>query len=174
MDGAKPTHNLWGLKRSAVNLTEATRRLLAAYPKVFFACHQRHRKDARTRTTISAHQGQILDHVDERGGTPLGLLARHLGVTPSTMSLNVDKLVALGAVNRVGDPDDRRRVQVVLTTLGLRLRRAASILDPQRVTALLRRLPAAQREQALLGLELLAAAGGGQHGPRVHSRKDRS
>ena len=59
---------------------------------------------------------------------------------------------------RKRDASDGRRVQLILTESGERVKQAASVLDPARVGAMLRRLKPGERERALAGLELLAAA----------------
>ena len=141
-----------------MSLSHATRRVLELYPRIFLACHTRHVRDPETSRLLSARQAGILDHLDETEPTTLGGLARHMGVTPSTMSLAVDRLERDGYVGRRPDPADGRRVGLTLTPAGARIRDANSVLDPERVRALLRRLPPASRAQALDGLALLAAA----------------
>jgi DNA-binding MarR family transcriptional regulator len=74
------------------------------------------------------------------------------------MSLSIDRLERKGYVVRVRDTADRRRVQLRLTTAGVRVRQQSSVLDPPRVEALVGRLTAAEREAAVRGLELLARA----------------
>jgi len=154
----------------AVLIPEATRRLLDAYPRIYFACHQRHRRDAATGTQVSAHQGQILDHLDEVAGTSLTALAGHMGVTPSTMSLNVDRLEAAGLARRTRDPDDSRRLVLRLTRAGARVKEAASVLEPAEVRALLRAMPAADRARGIEGLELLARAASARMAKKSRSR----
>ncbi len=133
-------------------------RLLAAYPRIFFACHTRHRRDPRTRRQLSAHQGSILDHLDDVEPISLMDLARHMGVTPSTMSLNVDRLERKGYILRQRDSRDGRRVNLRLTAAGVRVKEAQSVLEPARVRGLLAVLSPAERRTALAGLELLARA----------------
>jgi DNA-binding MarR family transcriptional regulator len=72
----------------------------------------------------------ILDHLDAVEATVLSDLARHMGVTPSTMSLAVDRLERNGYVTRERNEADRRRVHIRLTDAGVRVRRANSVLDP--------------------------------------------
>ncbi len=132
-------------------------RLMAAYPQIYFACHTRHVQDTRGRT-ISAHQASILDHLDETEPTTMTELARHMGVSLSTMSLTVDRLVAGGYVVRTRDLADGRRVSLRLTELGVETRERKSVLDPRLVELLLGALPEEEREQALTGLEILAKA----------------
>jgi DNA-binding MarR family transcriptional regulator len=128
------------------------------YPRIYFACHTRHVRDPETRRQVSAHQASILDHLDERDPTALVELARHMGVTVSTMSLNVERLVRKGYVRRARDPKDRRRLQLLLTAAGLRLREASTVLEPSRVSAMLKELDSGERARALEGLALLARA----------------
>jgi DNA-binding MarR family transcriptional regulator len=81
-----------------------------------------------------------------------------MGVTASTMSLAVDRLARGGYVRRERDAQDGRRVNLRLTEAGLRVRREKSVLDPELVASLLGRLSAAERREAIRGLELLARA----------------
>ena len=137
---------------------DAVRQVMQNYPRIYFACHTRHVKDPKTRRQVSAHQASILDHLDERDPTALVDLARHMGVTVSTMSLNVERLVRRGYVRRTRDAEDRRRLRLLLTAAGLRLREASTVLEPARVEAMLEELDAEELARALKGLELLARA----------------
>ena len=141
-----------------MTLRETIHTLIRIYPKIFFACHARHRRDPKTSQLVSAHQASILDHLDDDDPTTLTVLARHMGVTPSTMSLNIDRLEGKGYVVRKRDRFDARRVNLLLTAAGLRLKNAQSVLEPQRVRLMLKQLTPNQREEALNGLALLAQA----------------
>lgn len=138
--------------------TEASRRLMRHYPKIFFACHRRHVRDDARRRVLSAHQASILDHLDDVEPTGVTELAMHMGVTPSTMSLAVDRLERGGYVLRDRDALDARKVQLRLTRHGLRIKEKQSVLEPEAVRQMLERLSPAQRGRALHGLALLAAA----------------
>jgi DNA-binding MarR family transcriptional regulator len=139
-------------------LSDAARQLLALYPRIYFACHTRHVRDPETRRLLSRHQASILDHLDEIDPTTVNELARHMAVTPATMSLALDRLERKGYVARSRDGSDRRRVHVRLTTAGVRIRDSASVLDASRVETLLARLTTTERHEALRGLALLASA----------------
>jgi MarR family transcriptional regulator, organic hydroperoxide resistance regulator len=132
--------------------------VLDAYPRIYFACHRRHVYDAEQRRLVSAHQASILDHLDAVESTVLSDLAKHMGVTASTMSLAVDRLERNGYVTRERDAADRRRVRIRLTEAGVRVRRANSVLDPALVDEMLEQLRAEERNEALRGLQLLARA----------------
>jgi len=139
---------------------DAVRQVMTNYPRIFFACHTRHVRDDQTGKVISAHQASVLDHLDELEPTALNDLARHMGVTASTMCLTVDRLERKGYVARSPDPNDGRRVALRLTTAGARMRDQKTVLEPERVKGMLARLSATERRDALRGLELLARAAG--------------
>jgi DNA-binding MarR family transcriptional regulator len=128
------------------------------YPKIYFACHTRHVRDVQSGHLLSRHQASVLDHLDEVDPITLNGLARHMGVTAGTMSLTIDRLERKGYVVRVRDAADRRRVHVRLTSAGVRLRDASSVLDPPLVEALVSRLSDEDRAVAIRGLALLAGA----------------
>lgn len=132
--------------------------VLTLYPRIYLACHTRHVRDAQSQRLLSRHQASILDPLDEISPTSVVELARHMGVTPGTMSLAIDRLERKGYVVRLRDATDRRRVHVRLTSAGVRMRSATSVLDPERVDAVLARLTEDERVRAIHGLELLARA----------------
>lgn len=132
--------------------------LMRFYPRIFFACHLRHRRDPASGERLSAHQGSILDHLDREDGTPVGELASHMGVTPGTMSIHLDRLERKGFVTRSPDPHDGRRVQIRLTAAGVRVREANTVLDSELVGALLDEVALSDRQSAIDALKVLAEA----------------
>ncbi len=72
------------------------------------------------RLGINRTDGRCLDGL---GSGPLSAsaLAELIGVTPNALTTVVDRLSARGLVERVADPDDRRRVLVRQTPLAERL-----------------------------------------------------
>ena len=139
-------------------LDAAVRDLLRAYPRIYFACHTRHVRDPQSGALLSSHQASILDHLDEVDSMSMSDLAEHSGVTVATMSIAIDRLERRGYVGRERDARDRRRVLLRLTSDGVRIREANSVLDPVRVEEMLKRLSKADRKRALDGLALLARA----------------
>jgi len=131
---------------------------ITLYSQIYFACHTRHVHDPESGTRVSARQASILSHLDSVEPTPLSQLASHMGVTVSTMSIAVDRLVRQGYVVRDRAEADARVRHVRLTTAGERLRAAQKVLEPQLVRAMLSRLSPAERRDALRGLELLGTA----------------
>jgi DNA-binding MarR family transcriptional regulator len=138
---------------------EAMTAVMTLYPRIYFACHTRHVRDPQSQRLLSRHQASLLDHLDEIEPTTIMDLAGHIGVTAATMSLSVDRLERKGYVVRLKDAKDRRRVHVRLTSAGVRVREASSVLDPARVEALVARLTDEERARAIEGLGLLARAG---------------
>ena len=132
--------------------------LMAWYPRIYFACHTRHVRDSASGKALSAHQAGILDHLDEMEPTGLNELASHMGVTPSTMCITIDRLIRAGYVTREPDPRDGRRVALRITKAGARLRDERTVLDKELVRGLLSTLTPADRRAAMHGLGLLARA----------------
>src|SRR5689334_7996325 len=152
---------------------EAMTAVMTLYPRIYFACHTRHVRDPQNQRLLSRHQASILDHLDELEPTTVMALAGHMGVTAATMSLSVDRLERKGYVVRLRDAKDRRRVHVRLTTAGVRVREASSVLDPRRVEELVARLSDTDRGRAIDGLALLAHAGQEMAGEQRSSARDR-
>ena len=146
------------MQRSPAVRDDAVQQVLDHYPRIFFACHTRHRRDPTTKRLLSQHQGSILDHLDDVEPTSLMDLAKHMGVTPSTMSLSIERLVRRGYVLRRRDPRDRRRLNLLLSPAGVRVKEAQQVLEPARVRGMLAALSSEDRAAALRGLALLARA----------------
>src|SRR5437660_12692787 len=122
--------------------------VLRCYPRIYLACHRRHIRDEQSRAVISAHQASVLDHLDDVENTSLLDLARHMGVTPSTMSLTVDRLERGGYVTRERSTGDRRRVDLRLTPAGVSIKRQQKVLEPRLVAAVLDRMHEGDRRHA--------------------------
>jgi DNA-binding MarR family transcriptional regulator len=133
--------------------------VLWALPRIQGACRTRHAIGAgASGSGVSDHQARILGYLDAQDPTMVGELADQMRVTPSTMSLNLKRLREAGLVTSGRDPADRRVMNVRLTEAGITARNASSLLDPDRVDSLLRRLGPEGRQIALSGLRLLAEA----------------
>jgi DNA-binding MarR family transcriptional regulator len=81
-----------------------------------------------------------------------------MGIGASTLSAAIGRLAALGYLKREASLSDRRAAALTLTTQGARAMAATSVLDAQRVRALLAKLTRDERRRALEGMELLARA----------------
>lgn len=132
--------------------------VLSSYRRIRFACRSREAVDGSTGARLTAHQANLLGHLDMQDPSMVSELAEHMGVTMSTMSLTLKRLEVAGFVRRDRDPADRRVTNVRITEAGTRLRDARSILDPQRIDGMLRMLDPERRREALRGLAVLADA----------------
>ena len=144
---------------AAARMSSADVRLVqTCYPKIYLACHTRHRKAASSDTHISARDSSLLAHLDEARGTTPTALARHLGIGRSTLSAAVKRLTALGYVTSSTNGRDARSTVLRLSPRGAAAMRGSSVLEPERVERLLAVLGPRERRAALAGLEILADA----------------
>jgi DNA-binding MarR family transcriptional regulator len=128
------------------------------YPRIYLACHVEHRSRAESPTGLTARDASILAHVDDPAGTSPARLARHLGVAASTLSAAPARLEGRSMLALDADPGDARRRLVRLTAKGRTALAAGSVLDPERLAAILGGMDAKARRLAVEGLGLLAAA----------------
>ena len=132
--------------------------VMGAYPRIRSACRARRVRDEGGEGALTAHQARIVSYLDASDPVMVTELAEYMGVTPSTMSLNLKRLETAGFILRSRDPDDRRVVNVRLTESGRRVRDRLTMLDADRVDAMLRGLRPPERRRAVEGLALLADA----------------
>lgn len=128
------------------------------YPQIFIACHTDHVRAASTEWRISSQDASILVHLDRDWGLGPRALAKHLAVAPSTLSAAISRLARLGYLTSMPSESDKRERELRLTVRGAEAISGTSVLDAQRVHALLKRLTASERKTALKGLALLARA----------------
>lgn len=105
---------------------------------------------------LSVVQLRALNVLREQGGANLGQLAAGMGVTVSTASRLVDRLVAAGLVERRASSRSRRELALVVTPRG---REILERYDDERLVelrALLDAIPSDRRRAALAVLADLA------------------
>lgn len=129
-----------------------------SFPKIYLACHVDHVRAKSSRHHLSTHDASLLAHLDETNPLLAGQLARHLGISNSTLSAALKRLAGLGYLLRAPAKADRRQFELRLTAAGAKALSASSVLDARRVAGVLAALPAAQRRRAVDGLALLATA----------------
>jgi DNA-binding MarR family transcriptional regulator len=93
-------------------------------------------------------------------GASLTDVAVHLGVTPATASVLVDRLVRRGLLHRHPHPDERRRISLSLTREGSQHLRAARTATRRRLAETLEALPTSDRAAISAGVSLLRQAFG--------------
>lgn len=135
-------------------MADFVRRIQRAYPQLYLACHVEHTTRRRGHG-LSDRDSSLLAHLDELAPVTAGSLAKHLGVGPSTLTEAIDRLEALELVERIRRG---RTVDLRITQTGIAAMQQASVLDTDRLAALVDAVPARQRAAAVRGIELLAIA----------------
>src|SRR5262245_29976404 len=128
------------------------------YPQIYVACHTDHIRAVSTAWRISSQDASILVHLDREMGLSPRALAGHLGVAPSTLSAAIARLSDLGYLTSEPNETDRRKRELRLTARGAEAIASTSVLNPERVRALLSQLKPDERKVAIHGLALLAQA----------------
>ena len=128
------------------------------YPQIYLACHVDHVRASSTKWRISSRDSSILAHLDRETGMSPKTLAAHLSVAPSTLSAAIGRLVDLDYISSEPQQADQRQRELRLTARGVEAMESTSVLDRDRVSLLVARLNAEEREIALKGLVLLARA----------------
>jgi len=131
--------------------------VLRCYPQIYLACHVEHRTRGSSESGLTSREASFLTHVSA-GGTSPAALARHLGIARSTLSAALARLEGLGLIETQADAGDARRKRILLTAEGRRAIAESSVLDAQRVAALLGAMPEEERRRGVEGLRLLADA----------------
>ena len=96
----------------------------------------------------------LADEDDRRSSN----LSRHLGVSPSTLTRNLDRLVERGLIERTADPSDRRAMVVSLTPAGQEAAATAEATELEFIQDVLNRLSTAGVRDVVPVLEHLLDA----------------
>jgi DNA-binding MarR family transcriptional regulator len=102
---------------------------------------ERYQIDLRLAVILQYIEGGVAQHPSA--------LAQELYLPKSIITRHLDQLVALGLLQRSIDPEDSRRIKLILTREGLRLARDASSTIFSIVARRLERITPAQRETLL-------------------------
>jgi DNA-binding MarR family transcriptional regulator len=95
-----------------------------------------------TEVGVTMAQAKVLYVVLAAGRLRMSELAGRLGIGPSSASEIVERLVELGFLGRVDDPDDRRQVVVTVTPDGAALLERFRELNQRQLREMLGRLDA--------------------------------
>jgi DNA-binding MarR family transcriptional regulator len=140
---------------------KTVREVQRLYPQIYLACHVDHVRASSTKWRLSSRDSSILAHLDNGQGMRPRTLASHLNVAPSTLSAAIRRLTGLGYISSDASQSDLRQRELRLTAHGAEAMAGTSVLDGDRVAAVLKLLDAKSREAAVNGLRLLASAARG-------------
>jgi DNA-binding MarR family transcriptional regulator len=113
---------------------------------------------SRRAPSLSVPQFRVLTFLSHTPGAPLSSVAMHLGVTRSTASAIVDRLVRRKLVSRTAHPQERRCVVLTLTPAGAQHHQQAREAACAHMAKVLAGLSAADLVQITAGLTLLGSA----------------
>jgi MarR family transcriptional regulator, organic hydroperoxide resistance regulator len=153
-------------------LKGAVHRLMESYPQIYLACHRRHIRDDESGRVLTMQQSTLLQHLHPERVRSLRSLSEHLGLTSSTVSIAVSRLAEWGYVRREKSQQDKREVQLTLTSAGARVQQATTVLDPVAVSGFLKLMPPAEVERAISGIESLAQYASLYSRQRQRNRKE--
>ena len=139
-------------------IATAAREVQRHYPQIYFACHVQHSRRRSTEHVLSAQDSGYLGHLDRSRSTSPRRLARHLGIADSTLSAFLERMDALGYLERKTSVQDRREVELRLTLRGEAAMQATSVLDLERLKLVLSTISPVDRQRACDGLRILAGA----------------
>lgn len=128
------------------------------YPQIYVACHDDHIRAGSTEWRVSSQDASVLVHLDRQAGIRPSALARHLGVAASTLSATISRLEKLGYLSSTPAAADKRQRELKLTARGAEAISATSVLNAEKVGALMKKLTPDERRAAVKGLALLARA----------------
>lgn len=107
---------------------------------------------------VTMAQMRVLMLLSAVGEARMSDLAHQLGISPSTLSSLVDRLVEAGLANRHDDPRDRRSVLVSLAPAGYQMLDQFNELGADALRALLEQLGDTEIVTVNKAIELLVAA----------------
>ncbi len=141
--------------RSATLAQQCAHAVMQTLPVVMRAIRAEMRRNGAS--LLSIPQVRTLAYLHRNPGSCLFHLAEHLGVTRPTASTLVERLVRRGMVSRAEDPQERRRIVLRLTPLGLRHFRRTRQATRRWMATVLSRLSAVELRHVKKGLTVLAA-----------------
>lgn len=108
--------------------------------------------------TLTLPQYRMLVALDEHGSRSLVRLAEHLKVNSSTALRMVDRLAAVGLLEKIANPDDRRQVLLRLTGPGRLAVWHVATHRRAEITRAVRAIPALQRRPLISALHAFMTA----------------
>ena len=110
--------------------------------------------------TITLPQFRLLVILHSRGPLKHATLAEYMGVTPSTATRMVDRLVSVGMLTRRASPTSRREIAIHLTVEGDRVVRQVTANRRRDIAQIVAKMDAGARQGLIDALTSFAEAGG--------------
>lgn len=155
---AEQTHTFDGMDD-----VEAVTRAVLTASRLLVAVSARSLASVEDRVTLP--QFRLLVVLSTRGAAKLVLLAEWLTVSPSTAMRMVDRLIAIGLVDRQTNPDNRRETVLQLTPEGIRIVEVVMNRRRQEIASIVERLAPEQRAALIAALTAFSEAGGEPDAP---------
>lgn len=110
--------------------------------------------------TLTLPQFRLLETLHGRGPLKHAALADHLGVNPSTASRMVDRLVAVGMVERRRSPTSRREIVLYLSAAGAEVVHQITERRQREISNIIGKMPESARSALVGVLNVFAEAAG--------------
>ncbi|MGE5553311.1 MAG: MarR family winged helix-turn-helix transcriptional regulator [Betaproteobacteria bacterium] len=137
-------------------LFRVAQEIMETVPPIMRFMREEMRRQGAGFGSLSVPQYRCLAFLSRQPGAALSEVASHLGVTPPTASVLVERLVHQGLVKRETFPGERRRHRLTLTPAGGRILEEACGATRQRIEAALGDLSPAELAAVAAALPLLA------------------
>ena len=128
------------------------RQVQRLYPLLYFACHHSHRRG----DGLSERDLRILHHLAADAAPHASGLARHLGLSRSTLSEALEKLERRGLILRSRGGSNRK--MIALTAAGDAALESSDGLDGTAIGEILAQLGEDEQRRVIEGLELIGRA----------------
>jgi DNA-binding MarR family transcriptional regulator len=137
----------------AIIIDDLTREFMEVVPLLM----RQVRSEFRSHRTpdLSVPQFRALVFVNRNAGTALSPLAEHLGLTLPSTSKMVDRLVLLNYLNRQSSKNDRRKITLEITSLGVSVLDTSYRATQNQLQSLFEKLNIQEQENILSSLQLL-------------------
>lgn len=132
---------------STVTLSEFSDRVSEMMPIISKEFFKHHTEFHKVKVTIP--QFVVMDILNRQGQMRMSDLARFINVTTAAMTGIVERLVRDGYVKRLSDLDDRRIIEVILTSKGHKIADAISGKKKKTVTRMFGMISQKEREEFL-------------------------
>ena len=149
-------HSKTDAGRNETHAEACARRILETLPAVMRVLRREMREGMNGK--LSVPQFRVLAYLSVAPGASLSEVADFVGVAGATASAMVERLVRRGLVAREGDPNERRRIMLALTTEGADLLERARAHTRKRVAEGIAGLTDAELSAVSSGLDALHGA----------------